>query len=125
MNIAFEALAMAALGGASGQLGQSAVTALWEKLRSRFTHDPDISAALEARDTSDVDAVPRLSDALRQLAEDDVEFRVELEDFTRQYGSYAPVVNTVRDSQGLNAPGGTFTAPIRMNFGGGVESSEQ
>ncbi|MEU5594522.1 hypothetical protein [Streptomyces sp. NPDC020298] len=125
MNIAFDALAMAALGGMSGQLGQSAVAALWDRLRARFAHDPDITATLEVRDSADAGAISRLSGALRQLAEDDVEFRAELEDFTRQYGSLAPVVNTVRDSQGLNAPGGTFTAPITMNFGEGTESSTQ
>jgi len=125
VNIAFDALAMAALGGASGQLGQSAVATLWERLRARFAHDPDVAATLEARDGSDSGAVARLSNALRQLAEGDAGLRSELEEFTQRYGSSVPAVNTVRDSQGLNAPGGTFSAPITMNFGGGKEGPAQ
>ncbi|MFG1961501.1 hypothetical protein [Nonomuraea sp. NPDC049028] len=124
MNIAFDALAMAALGGASGQLGQAAVSALWEQLRARFRHDSGVADALEAGDNRDADAVIRLSDALRESAENDAAFRANLEAFTRQYGPTAFAVNMVRDSQGLNAPGGTFTAPITMNFGG-TESSAQ
>jgi hypothetical protein len=124
MSIAFDALAMAALGGASGQLGQSTVATLWGRLRARFTHDPDITAVLEARDSSDSHAVAQLSNALSRLVEDDDDFRAELEDFTRRYRTSAPAINTVRDSQGLNAPGGTFNAPISMSFGG-ADSSEE
>lgn len=125
MNIAFDALALAALGGASGQLGQSAVTALWERLRARFKHDSDLVGVLETRDAGDAGAVARLSDALRQSADDDASFRVELEELTQRYGSSSvATMNTVRDSQGLNAPGATFTAPISMTFGG-TESYEE
>lgn len=123
MDIAFDALAMAALGGASGQLGQNAVTVLWERLKARFTHDTSVATALDARDGSDSTTVLRISGALRELAESDPEFRAELEGFTHQYYSSAPIINKVHDSQGLNAPGGSFTAPITMNFGDSTESS--
>ena len=118
MDLALAELALAALGGASGSLSEAVVTDLWQRLRSRFSRDDQTVAVLDARDSNDPAAVALLSEALRIQAAADPEFRREMEEWlsllSKPTGS---TINTVHGSQGLNAPGGTFSGEVRMSFG--------
>ncbi len=118
MDLALAELALAALGGASGSLSEAVATDLWQRLRSRFSRDDQTVAVLDARDSNDPAAVALLSDALRIQAAADPEFRREMEEWlsllSKPTGS---TINTVHGSQGLNAPGGTFSGEVHMSFG--------
>lgn len=118
MDLAFTELALAALGGASGSLSEAVVTGLWQRLRNRLRGDDPALAALEGRDINDPEAVAVLSEALRREAAADPAFRREVEDWLSHLARPAgSTINTVRDSQGLNAPGATFNGEVRMPFG--------
>ncbi|MFD5915178.1 hypothetical protein ACFVYP_00470 [Kitasatospora sp. NPDC058201] len=116
-------LALAALSGASGSLSEAVVTDLWRRLRSRFSSDSQAVAALDGRDSSDPDAVAVLSEALRREAAADPNFRSEMEEWlSRLVLPASGIVNTVRDSHGLNAPGATFNGTVNMSFGQGEQA---
>ncbi|MFE5076976.1 hypothetical protein [Streptomyces halstedii] len=117
MDMAVAELALAALGGASGSLSEAVVKDLWQRLRSRFSSDAQAVAALETRNSNDQTAVAILSEALRREAAADPQFRSEMEEWLSLLAQPAgPIVNTVRDSHGLNAPGATFNGEVNMSF---------
>lgn len=119
MDPLFGGIALAALGGASGELSKSAAFALWTRLKHRFANDEEIEDLLAERNPNDLAAVARLTQALYREAAADPQFRDEIEGWWARGANSIQTanMNTVQNSQGLNAPGGTFTAPITLNVG--------
>lgn len=119
-----EQLALTALGGATGTISKSAADSLWTTLRMRLSRKPRTVDVLERRDPANHLDVEYLTEVLRKTAAVDPALRTELERWWAASMPLGPSTNLVQDSQGVNAPGGTFSAPVTVNLGQRQNESE-
>lgn len=116
-------IAMAVLYGAGGGAGQTAATALWERLRERFRSDAEIVQVLAARESANDSGVAALGAALRDEVARDPAFGRELSDWWDAHRQGVQVPG-IQGSYGLNVIRGNFSASVTVTVNNGATERE-